>query len=214
MSAKNDISIPLEPDCYFHIYNRGNNTNNIFYNEDNYKYFLKKLDFYMSGYFHFFCYCLIPNHFHLLIRVKSESELLLQIKSDFPNLKDLENLKLENLISEKFRRFFLSYSKSINKQQDRTGSLFQKYFRRKKINTDDYFRGLVWYIHNNPVKHDVCEDYKTYQWSSYQRILIDKPSKLNKKEVFEWFGSIDNYITFHESKEIEWNRLNDLILDD
>jgi len=225
MSASEDITIPLEPDCYYHIYNRGNNSEVIFYTEENYKYFLKKFDSYMSGYFNVFCYCLLPNHFHFLIKVKSLNEILSQIKIDFlkdlaPERVDLENLKVflnlknpEYYISEKFRRFFLSYAKSINKQQERKGSLFQKYFRRKKINSDEYFRGLVWYIHNNPVNHKIYSDYKTYKWSSYHRILQNNHSKLIKSEVIEWFENRDNYILFHEEKKIEWGKLQNLIIE-
>ena len=231
MSALEDITIALEPDYYYHIYNRGNNSENLFYNDENYKYFLKKIDIYMAGYFHFYTYCLLPNHFHLLIRVKNEKEILQQAVIDFPkgfkvnknflNLKDLGSLKktdlgslTEKIVSEKFRRFFLSYAKSINKQQGRTGSLFRKNFRRKKINSDDYFRGLVWYIHNNPVKHNIFNDYQTYRWSSYKRILLDKPSKLNKDEIFEWFDNKENFIAFHQIKNIDWKRLNNLTIED
>ena len=237
MSTFEDITIPLEPDCYYHIYNRGNNSEKIFYNNENYNYFLKKIAIYMSGYFHFYAYCLLPNHFHLLIRVKNENEILRQAVTDFPNgirgskdfqnledipnLQDLEylssDLKTKNLpekiVSEKFRRFFISYAKSINKQESRSGSLFTKNFRRKKINNDGYFRGLVWYIHNNSVKHKVFANYKTYRWSSYNRILMDKPSKLNKNEIFEWFDDRNNFIEFHQIKNIDWGRLNSLIIE-
>lgn len=229
MSALEDITIPLEPDHYYHIFNQGNNKEIVFFREENHTYFLKQLNKYMSGYFYFYAYCLIPNHFHILIRVKPVSEIFKQSKKDFPkrsrdipaisNMNFIEfNKDIElshKIVSEKFRRFFLSYAKAINKQVGRTGSLFRKNFRRKKINSDDYFTGLVWYIHNNPVKHKIYNDYKTYKWSSYKRILMEKPSSvLEKEELFSWFGDKQNYIDFHEMKKIDWDRLNGLIIED
>lgn len=218
MPAKDDISIPLTPGCYYHIFNRGNNTDRIFYNQDNYEYFLRKLALYMSGYFQFYCYCLLPNHFHLLIKVKKIDEIILQVKVDFPdtdftNHPDLQS-RLEHLTSEKFRRFFLSYAKSINKQQFRHGSLFQKYFRRKEVKSDDYFKGLVWYIHNNPVNHGIYDDFKIYKWSSYKSVISNKPSLFNRTELFEWFGGVEHFISFHESKNIAWDELSILLIED
>ncbi len=226
MSASEDISIPLEPDCYYHIFNQGNNHEKIFYQEKNYIYFLKKLAVYMSGYFDFYAYCLLPNHFHLLVKIKTKQEISIQAKIDFPkgfkknadfaDIKYLSSLPAdlpEKIISEKFRRFFLSYSKSINKQENRSGSLFRKYFRRKRINSDDYFTGLIWYIHNNPVKHNVYDNFETYKWSSYYRILQNRKSLLNKKQVFNWFDSKENFVAFHKIKNINWKRLNNLIIE-
>ena len=61
---------PLEPGCFYHVYNRGNNGDNLFYNQENYKFFLRKYDEYLSPLVETYAFCLLPNHFHLLIRVK------------------------------------------------------------------------------------------------------------------------------------------------
>jgi putative transposase len=173
MSTYADLTIPLEPDFYYHIYNRGNNSQKTFFIPDNYVYFLKKLNEYMSGYFFFYCYCLLPNHFHLLIRVKDKKTVFKSAHNDFSSLKDFNNKKPEYFVSERLRRFFLSYSKSLNKQQNRYGSLFQKNFRRRKINSEEYFRELVRYIHLNPISHNISDNFNNYPWSSYFRILQD-----------------------------------------
>ncbi len=215
MSTRSDITIPLSPDYYYHIFNRGNNKRNIFLSEANYSYFLSQLKKYMGGYFHFYVFALLPNHFHLLIRVKDRKTIIKSAMKDFPNgirkIKKEEfanklheysrNNKtefLEMIVSEKFRRFFLSYAKSINKENNFTGSLFQKYFRRKRITTEEYLKELVWYIHNNPEKHNICKSYKKYQWSSYQSFLSGKDSLLMRQEVFDWFENRENFIAYHE----------------
>lgn len=191
--------IPLEQGKYYHIYNRGNDGCNIFYKDENYRYFLSKYDSYLSSYFDTFAYCLMPNHFHFMIRVKDQQ--------DFPSLRDLESLKKNNLesltvpqiISEQFRKFFMAYSKAINNQEERTGSLFQKYFRRKEVTSDKYFASLVFYIHNNPVHHGFIDDLRSYQWSSYHAIVKDQPTKIKKREVLQWFGGKNDFIEFHKN---------------
>lgn len=151
--------LPLEKGCFYHIYNRGNNGDNIFYTPENYEYFLKRFDYYLSDYLEVYAYCLLPNHFHLLVRVKDEfDESVASFDKTIPSLranstsevrsstsrrsgtsehqpaektliKGLKKLtKTSDIVSESFRRFFTSYAKAINKQQSRTGSLFQKNF--------------------------------------------------------------------------------------
>ncbi len=172
---------PLEENTFYHIYNRGNNGENLFYKEENYWYFLRKYDEYLSDYLETYAYCLLPNHFHLLIRVKDSKDYEGRfLKTGTSNLVDTDKI-----ISELFRRFFTSYSKSVNKQESRKGSLFQKNFKRKAVLSDSYFTRLVWYIHSNPKKHQIFNSYKEYPYSSYGRIILDRPTKLLKKEVLD-----------------------------
>src|SRR6476620_11518170 len=69
-----DYYPPLYPDSYYHIYNRGNNGDNLFYKKENYFHFLKKFNHYLDHYLDTFAYCLLPNHFHLLVRIKDFKE--------------------------------------------------------------------------------------------------------------------------------------------
>jgi len=169
--------IRLEPGKFYHVYNRGNNRENLFYNNGNYEYFLRKYDNYLTDYIDTFAFCLLPNHFHLLVRIKDKD------LSGFKNLTGLEKR-----ISKQFSNLFNSYAKSINIQQKRVGSLFQRPFKRIEITTTDYLANLVFYIHANPQKHKIIDDFRMYPWSSYDRILKNKPSKLNKKKF--WNGLV------------------------
>jgi hypothetical protein len=117
------------------------------------------------------------------------------------------------IVSEAFRRFFMSYSKAINKQSARTGSLFQKNFKRKMVEHDAYLLTCARYIHQNPQKHGICDDFKTYQYSSYGRILIEKPTKLMKREVINWFGNNDSYKQLHNSFNIDSNIAEKIIIE-
>jgi putative transposase len=164
------------PNSFYHIYNRGNNFEDIFYNENNYIYFLKKYYEYLSPFLQTYAYCLLPNHFHFLIRTPDKAEDA----------------------SEQFRKFFLKYALTINLQTGRSGSLFLKPFKRKVITTDNYLRRIIFYIHYNPVHHKISEGFEDYKWSSYKRILDSKKTNLRKQEVLELFNGKEGYIQFHK----------------
>jgi hypothetical protein len=183
------LLIPLEKGKFYHVFNRGNNGDNLFYNIGNYEFFLRRLDFYLSNYIDLFSYCLLPNHFHLLIRVKG---------SDALHLKDAKHLSNKyDPVSLAFLKFFTSYSKAINKQQKRHGSLFENPFKRILVNNTKYFTYLVFYIHANPQIHGICDDFRMYPWSSYERILKNNPTKLRKDEVLKWFSDKECYVRYH-----------------
>ncbi|RDC56724.1 hypothetical protein DU508_05840 [Pedobacter chinensis] len=134
-------------------------------------------------------YCLLGNHFHILIKIKEESDI------EFVNIADKS---AHDLVAHQFQKFFQSYAMAFNKQHARIGSLFQKPFKRVLINSEEYFTKIIFYIHANPQQHGLTTDFRDWQWSSYKRILIDKPSSLKKGEVIEWFGNKESYIQFHD----------------
>jgi len=132
-------------------------------------------------------------------------------KSLIKGLKKLTDTS--DIISELFRRLFTSYAKAINKQQTRTGSLFQKNFKRKKVISDTYFTQLVYYIHANPKLHGIYDTYQEYDYSSYGRILSEKPSKMMKQYVIGWFGDKETYVQYHHQQNIFIN-MNDWVIED
>lgn len=197
-----EYNVPLEPGCFYHVFNQGNAKVKVFYKDENYRYFLKKVDSYLFDFIEIYSYCLMSNHFHMLIRIRDENEIVVKAKK----IKELEgfinrNSNMDNLsgqiVSEMFRRLFMSYAKAINKQQNRTGSLFRKNFKRKRITDLKYLKEVVVYIHRNPKHHKIELNFRNYPWSSYNRLLEDKITKLKKEEVLEWFGDRNAFIASH-----------------
>jgi putative transposase len=166
----------LEKDKIYHIYNRGNNGERIFTSNENKKYFLKLYLKHLEDKVETFAYCLMDNHFHFLIRINSENEVI----------QALSNL-------------FNAYAKAFNKQQNRTGSLFEKHFKRIQIENEKYLKNIIQYIHLNP-KHHLDIDYKSFIFSSYQTILSKKTTNLLRDEVIRLFENIDNFIYCHDFK--------------
>jgi len=103
------------------------------------------------------------------------------------------------IVSHAFQKMFQSYAMAFNVQEGRVGSLFQSPLKRNLVDSDEYFTNLVYYIHANAQLHGFVDDFRLYPWSSYNRITSPKPSKLQKEQVLDWFGGVDQYIDYHAS---------------
>lgn len=198
----------LLPDKYYHIYNHAIGDENLFRQEENYYYFLQKYAQHITPIADTFAYCLMPNHFHFLVRIKQEDV----IRTTFPKspnpqgfqnlegLKEDDDLGLTKFLSQRFSNFFNSYTKAYNKVYNRKGSLFLHNFKRKEIDNETYFTKLIHYIHHNPVHHRFTDDIAAWPYSSYDSLLSDKPTQLQRNEVLDWFGSKEDYRLFHTYK--------------
>ena len=143
---------PILSGNFYHIYNRGNNGIDIFFENENYEHFLRLYQKYIDPIAETYAWCLLKNHFHVLIYVKSESEIN---ETEFM-YSTVEKAKRIDC-SLQFSHFFNAYTQAINKRHKRTGSLFEKPFKRKLITSQDYLSKMIYYIHNNPVKHGFKE---------------------------------------------------------
>jgi REP element-mobilizing transposase RayT len=199
-----DCKAILETDTFYHIYNRANGIEKLFANEENYLFFLKKYHFYISPIADTFAYCLMPNHFHFLVRMKNIPNSTFQKFEKVPNSdKTYDVFKTSYVYSEAFRRLFMSYTKAYNKQQIRNGSLFTPHFNRKKITTPEYLKNTINYIHLNPVLHNYVNEIDEWKFSSYTAFLSEKQSSISKTEVFELFDNKDNFVFFHNERKAE-----------
>lgn len=198
---------PLLYDTYYHIYNRGVNGENIFIEERNYDLFLKLYEKHLEPITDLFAYCMLRNHFHISVRVKSQEEILeykqtLKVSKTFRASGNEKPLGSDGLgskyASDQFSNFFNAYAKTINKAYNRTGSLFQHPFGRVPITSDRQFWNVIAYIHQNPQKHKFVEDFRDWKYSSYGIILSDKKTSVKRSEVLEWFGNKEQYLTLHE----------------
>ncbi|MBP6398052.1 MAG: hypothetical protein KA340_09235 [Saprospiraceae bacterium] len=290
MSSHSDISLPLTPGEFYHIYNRGNEKRLIFFERGHYFRFLQKLAEYMKGYVDFYAYALLPNHFHLCIEIKSTEEIineakktkflyidslfkrryvmswlmkersqqniktakterendiafehatrltvppiwneqlllkhlpkimeyslfdLVELLNELPEQDNkvctkhasyLEELSPERqlvsyLVSERFRRFLLSHARYINETRGRTGSLFQKAFRRKHLFDPSDVKSVITYINHNPIHHGIGGDYNSYDWTSYKSSIHNYTSLINKTKLWTLFSDVSGFIEEHK----------------
>ena len=184
----------FEEGKFYHIYNRTIDKKPMFATEGNQQFFLNKLQLYLLDVADIYAYCLLDNHFHLLIRIK---ENLNNFKLAKLTKGIAEMPETHQIVSKQFRVLFQSYALAFNKQHNRFGTLFQTPFKRALVDDDSYFTQLIYYIHSNPQKHNLTNDFRHWRWSSYKGIISAKPSRLMKEEVIKWFGNEQEFIKFH-----------------
>ena len=195
---------PLRYGEYYHIYNRGNNRENIFIEERNYPHFLKLYAKYVEPIADTYAYCLLRNHFHVLVRIKTEEEQKTLGVSKTPRVSNP---------GQQFGNLFNAYAKAINKAYDRTGSLFEHPFGRVEVTSNAHLIWLVIYIHQNPHKHGFVDDFRTWPYSSYQTFLSTRPTRLKRGDVLAWFDGAHGFETSHQ-QEVPAHRIAHLVPED
>ena len=188
----------LQYGTYYHIYNRGTNGEILFKDEKYYAEFLALYKEYIDPVADTLAYCLMSNHFHLLIRVKNEHEIRTfdELKMFTKNEANHDPLK-KPVPSNQFKHLFLTYAKRINSAYLRTGSLFEHPFERRIIENENYLRDCIVYIHNNPVKDGFAKSAAAYKWSSYNAIISNKPTLIEREFVVNLSGGSDNFRYYH-----------------
>jgi putative transposase len=193
----------LQPKTIYHVYTHVNGFENLFINESNYLYFLSKYSHYIYPIAETFAYCLMPNHLHLMIEIRSEKEVIEFIRLKQPNLQGFENLEgFSKVISQQFSNLFNSYTKAFNKYSNRKGSLFIPRFKRKEVTNESYLSQLIVYIHNNPVHHGFVKHIIDWPYSSIHVYISDQPSKLNREYMNQWFGDKEELLKFHKQDSL------------
>ena len=175
------LKTPVLPDKYYHIFNKANNNELVFKDNNDYLFFMQQFSKLLAGNIDIFSFCLMPNHFHLFIKPKYSSKS-----------------KGEGSINESLRKFFQVYVQYFNKKYSRKGSLFYKSFRRIEIKDEIYLKYILFYIHYNPQKSRIVSDFAQYQYSSYRFFLSNKDTRLRKDIVLQWFdNSLEEFEEFH-----------------
>ena len=195
-------TLPIEADKFYHIYNRRINGEMIFKSERNYDFFIQKLNQYLIQVADIYAYCLLPNHFHFLVKIKSLNELTSLVKVqnlDKATSKGLHSPR--NIFSKQFSKIFNSYTQAFNKENERHGALIESPFKRKEIISEEYLKNVIIYIHRNPQSHELIENFRTYKYSSYEKILNHSENLLHTNELIKLFDDKENFIICH-NKEI------------
>jgi|WetSurMetagenome_2_1015567.scaffolds.fasta_scaffold109777_2 putative transposase len=180
---------PLLGGSYYHIFNRGVNKTKIFFNEANYNYFLKLLANLLSPYVHFLSYCLLPNHFHLAVRLKDN----IIFKGE--NISNEE--EIGKVVTNQFKKLFITYALAINNQEKRVGSLFNPKFKRIEITEQEYLKYIIFYIHYNPKKHKLVTDFSDYKYSSLKALKSNNKTNLDREYVNEIFDDLEGFLNYH-----------------
>ena len=172
----------------YHIYNRRNNKQRIFFKPENYLFFLKKVKTFIWPHCDILAYCLMPNHFHFLVN----SDKRTVVKKTIAGTE-------RNILSEGVRNLLSSYTQAINKQNSTTGSLFQQNTKAKQIQKSSNLYDLLCfhYIHQNPIKAKLVEKMEDWEYSSFKDYCGLRNGSLPNKQLAIQLLDI-NMKTFYE----------------
>jgi putative transposase len=207
----------FEKGYIYHIYNQGNNRQKLFFNRGNYLYFLEKIWKYVVPYCGVLAYCLMPNHFHLMVLVNELSIPTNRLGASPTNRlgassRRTESKKRERTLNASIGIMLMSYSKAINKQQKRTGKLFREETKAECINcpngitpsfysaefgtqihvsdpAKEYPQACFNYIHQNPVNAGLVSQMEEWEYSSYKDYAGYRNGKLVDKELASSLGA-------------------------
>ncbi len=183
-----EVLAQLEADKFYHIYNHAVGSELFFESDTDYMYFLKKLNKYILPIADVYAYCLMPNHFHLVVR----------IKEDLNKAETATDTAAQ--VSQAFANLFNAYAKWYNYTKGRKGTLFARAFRRKWIEDSSCLQTVIIYAHQNPVKAGFAITCSAWRYSSYNAILGKGPTMLKRTDVIALFDDIDNF-SFCHSKQ-------------
>ena len=177
--SRKSTKTPFSSDKVYHVYNRGNNREKIFYSPSQCRLFLDLYQQYPGTLAETYAYCLISNHFHFLIRVKNE-------------------VNGKQFVKE-IRRWLIKYAMTVNREVNRRGHLFTRPINRIEITDEFYFKHLIRYIHYNPVKHGIAKRYDNYPYSSFRSYLSKNGNTIISKDIAMSFFNDDllEFLDFH-----------------
>ena len=191
-----NFHVPFNAENAYHIVSRAVGQETLFKEEDNYGFFLMQCQKYILPVCEIFSYCLMPNHFHFLARVKEVRQIRGHFELKKPK-KAFDQDICSGFIMECFSNLLNSYCKAFNKRYNRKGSLFISPLRRVEVREDEQFWATVFYIHKNPVHHGYCEQLNQWKWSSYNAFFSRGSSSLNRKYVLDSFGGLQVFKQYH-----------------
>ncbi len=179
----------------YHIYNQGNNRQKIFFERDNYLFFLRKFQTYILPYADILAYCLMPNHFHLMVRVQR----IIRRNATQSRVPSSRIQKNPDSINKSIGIMLASYTRAINKRHGFTGSLFRSKTKAICLSCPDYMsianhpdylerqypQTVFDYIHQNPVKAGLVKTAVDWEFSSAHNYAQKKNSELISVEITE-----------------------------
>lgn len=166
----------FEPGKLYHVYNQGNNRGKLFYNSENYLFFIGKMKRHLLSHCDLLCWCLMPNHFHWIVRVKDcyRIEQNAMSSKNAPKVAPL-NRSIATILS--------SYTQAMNRSLKQSGSMFRSRTKAKLLNPDENFDEsypitCFFYIHQNPLKAGLSKKPEDWPFSSYRDFAGFRKGKL------------------------------------
>lgn len=151
-----------------------------------YKTFLGLVKKYILPVTEIYAYCLLPNHFHFLVRNKE-----VDIPENFARKGE------HHYFSHQWGNVQNTYTKKKYFRNGKRGGLFCQSINRNLIDSEEYLQMCLVYIHNNPVKHGYTSSPESWDYSSYKAIISKQKTDVEREKVLKWFDSAENFMDYH-----------------
>ena len=208
MPTSINLKAQFYPNEFYHIVCKSIDGVLLFNDDTDNQIFNQRFKKFSGDFFDIWSYCHIPNHTHHVIKIKS-IDAINECIEKLPALNvsvamqafyiDNENTILFNsMISRQMNSFLVSYANYINNKYNRKGGVFQKPFKRIKIENDAHLQQAVIYTNANAQKHGMIADYKDYKYSSYIQTLQNDQYYIDSKSVIHFFYGIENFLSIHD----------------
>lgn len=199
------------PDKIYHISNIGNTGEDIFISEENYIYFLRKFASYTRGIFEVIAYCLLPNQYHILLKVKKFHSLNLAYsrRKRIPAHKvELDMEEMSRFLSQEIGNFLNAYAKAFNKRHGRKGSLFRENFKKRPVDEMDV-KSLIVKLQYIPVNQGFVDFWQEWKFSSGRKRIGHLEGVMN----YEKFGKYYDFDSLEEMQILaSFTSTNNIIL--
>lgn len=181
----------LEPGKFYHIYNRAQNGDPLFEDEEAFRFFLKLYKSYVVPVAETYAYCLLEDHLHLLVKIREE---------------------VAGSSYSSFAKLFNSYAKGYNKKNGKAGRVFRFKLKKVEIHREIVLRDIIRYINQNAEKHGLVNDCSHYRYSSYQATVTTCPTLIPKEEIQNQFGNMQ-MLAHYFSKPVDEKGLKMYLLE-
>ena len=194
----------------YHLYSHANGFEKLYYEPENYRYFLRLLRDRLEPSLEMLAYCLLTNHFHLVVEVRAADVLETAIKGwrrrktgepfHFPDRVPAAD-RYHYFVHRQFTNILGGYTQAINKRFGRRGSLFQQNTKGKHIDSGRYLRSVLRYVHLNAVHHNIVADPVDYPYSSFLGFLGDADVlTIPQQRIIDWFGGREAFFAAHKPR--------------
>jgi putative transposase len=204
------LKSPFVPNNYYHLVFKSIDGILLFQQAADYRIFLERFKQFTNVVFDNWAYCLLSNHAHFIIKTKPVETIIKNIAETELSKQTVSMKKLltataseiifDEMIERQVNSFMVSFANFTKNKYRHHGGLFQKPFKRLKIDTDAWLQTAIIYIHINPLKHKVFYNCTDYPYSSYPAFTGATAGYCVKEEVLHFFGGLNQFIQLHNEK--------------
>ena len=207
MPTPDEFKAPFYSNCFYHIVCKSIDGLPLFNEPKDYAVFLERFKKFNRGFMDVWAYCLMLNHAHYIVKVKSAAAIESYVSQLLPQektkamvsfLADTNNeLLTDAVIERQMNSFLVSYANYVNNKYHRKGGIFQKPFKRIQVSGDSHLQQAIVYVHANAQKHGIVNDFKEYGYSSYNEAINNYT---DSESMIDFFGGEEKYIQVHKEQ--------------